>query len=159
MIEIKPSSTLTWHFAETPFAVAVISASPVLFPVTFPPFTVATVGLEVAHVTFLFAPTIAGISFIALPVPLVLNCISLRLNESALSFTVILQTDDFPFAVAIMSVVPAATEVTFPVASTVATFVFLLLHSVSLLAPFTVAFNCIVFPLDVASAFSEAGAQ
>ena len=70
--------------------------------------------------------TIAGISFIALPVPLVLNCISLRLNESALSFTVILQTDDFPFAVAIMSVVPAATEVTFPVASTVATFVFLL---------------------------------
>ncbi len=159
MIEIKPSSTLTWHSADTPFALAVIYASPAFFPVTFPPFTVAIVASEVVHVTFLFTPIIVGTSFMELPIPFVLNCISSRLSESALSFTVTLQTVDFPFAVAVIFAVPAETEVTFPSLSTVATSLLLLFHTVSLFAPFTVAFNCIVFPLDTAFELSKAGAQ
>ena len=51
----------------------------------------------------------------------------------------------FLFAVAVMVTVPAETEVTFPFASTVATFMSELSHTTFFVAPLMVAFNCSVF--------------
>ena len=118
LIEI-PCCTLTLHSAVTPLAVAEITASPSLFPVTLPPFTVATFGLELCHVIFFDAPIIVGSNLIELPAPLVLNCISFTLKEIALSNTVTLQEAVLPFAAAVMVAVRVllpsnAVHVTFP---------------------------------------------
>ena len=138
---------------------AVISASPVFFPVTPPLLTIATDVSELVQVTFLLAPVTTVSSLTVLPVPFVPRSMESRFSEMALFFTVILQVDDTPFAVAMMSAVPAETAVTFPVLSTVATFLLLLLHTVFLPAPFTVAFNCSISPEDTALALSGDGAQ
>ncbi len=112
------------------------------------------------HATFLFAPTTVGTSLTVLPAPFVLSSMVSRFSESVLSFTVILQLDDTPFAVAVISAVPAETAVTFPVSgSTTATFLLLLRHIVFLSAPFTVAFSCNISPPDTAFALSDTGAQ
>ena len=137
--------TFTLQVVETPFAVAVIMAVPVFFPVTFPPLTVAIVLSEVVHFTDLLEPVMEGVSFIELPFPLVLSCMESIFRAILLSFTVTGQEAVFPFAVAVITAVPAETEVTFPVPSTVATELSELSHSVILEAPLTVAFSCTFF--------------
>ena len=145
LIDMSPSTTVTLQVADIPFAVAVITAVPLLLPVTLPPLTFATVLSEDVHFTDLLEPITVGVILIELPLPFVLNCKLLILSVMELSRTVILQLSVFPFAVAVMFAVPADTEVTLPVPSTVATAVLSLFHETDFEVPFTVAFNCTVF--------------
>ena len=126
---------------DTPLAVAVIVAVPVLFPVTFPPLTTATFLSEVFHFTDFEVPTMVGVSFMELPLPFVLSCIVFIFKDILLSFTVTTQEAVLSLAFAVIVALPADTEVTLPLLSTVATSGLSLVHSTVFEAPFTVAFN------------------
>ena len=104
-----------------PFTFAVITVVPAFLPVTLPfEFTVAIFLFPDFHVTFLEVPLTVAFNRMDFPT----YTVPLLLFNLIRGFTVILNLAVFPFAVAVIVVIPSLFPITFPFEFTVAIFLF-----------------------------------